>query len=75
MIHLLALGLLALLGRAVFVYISPERTCRWCRGERKRRRGCWRCKGDGKTWRLGARLVHKVRLAIGQAWAEREWWR
>lgn len=72
MIHLLLLGLLALSGRAAYVYFCPERTCGWCRGEPGRRRGCWRCGGDGKTWRLGARLARKVHMAAVRAWQERK---
>lgn len=60
----------AVLVRAVFVYFSPERECRWCRN-RPRGRRCLRCKGTRRTWRLGARQVHKVRLALQQAWNER----
>jgi hypothetical protein len=61
---------LAILARAVFVYVSPERECRRCRNRRKGRR-CWRCKGTRRTWRLGAKQVHHVRLALQQAWDER----
>ena len=71
-LHLIAAGLLAILGWSAFVLISPYRRCRWCRGKR-RGRGCWRCKGRRDVRRLGARLVHKIKLAIGQAWTEREW--
>jgi ribosomal protein L37AE/L43A len=66
------LVLVSLAGWAAFVHFSPEHVCPWCRGARKRRRGCWRCGGTGKTWRLGARLVHKVKLALLRAWDERE---
>jgi hypothetical protein len=38
---------------------------------RRRRRGCWRCKGHRLTRRLGAGQVHKTRLATAEAWAER----
>jgi hypothetical protein len=38
---------------------------------RRRRRSCWRCKGHRLTRRLGARQVHKTRLAAVEAWAER----
>lgn len=37
----------------------------------RRRRGCWRCKGTKLTRRLGARHMHRVRLSLQQAWAER----
>ncbi len=65
-----AVILLAVLGRAVFVYFSPYRECRWCAGRRVGRR-CWRCKGSRQTRRIGARHVHKVRLSLRQAWDER----
>jgi hypothetical protein len=64
-----AIVLLAVLIRAVFVYFSPYRECRWCRGRRIGRR-CWRCKGTKLTRRLGARQVHKVKLSLLQAWDE-----
>lgn len=67
-----AVVLLAILGRAVFVYVRPYRACRWCEDRRRRRgRRCWRCKGTKHTRRLGAKTVHKVRLALLQAWEER----
>lgn len=72
-INLAAAALLAILGWGVFVLISPYRECRWCRGRRGRR--CWRCKGSRQTRRLGSWAVHKIRLAIWQAWEERERWR
>ena len=70
MIHLLLIALLALPARAGYVYLFPERTCRWCRGERRRR--CWRCRGSGHTWRLGARLARRACLAALRAWQERD---
>lgn len=39
--------------------------------ERRRRRGCWRCKGTKLTRRWGAFHVHKVKLSLIQAWDER----
>ena len=51
-----AVVLLAVAGRAVFVYVSPYRACRWCR-ERRVGRRCWRCKGSKLTRRLGAKQV------------------
>lgn len=65
-------GLLAVLGWALFVLVSPYRPCRWCRGHKGR---CWRCKGRRLTRRLGAYHVHKVKLSLLQAWDERGWWR
>jgi hypothetical protein len=68
-LHLLLAALVVLAGRIVLVYARPQRTCRWCHGERKRRR-CWRCRGDGHVWRLGARIVHKTHIAARNAWLE-----
>jgi len=82
------LALLAVLARAVFVYCSPYRGCRWCRpgglyfgsalariiGHKRRprrKRRCWRCKGTRMTRRLGSKTVHKMKLAVQQAWEER----
>jgi hypothetical protein len=74
--HLILAGLLAVLGWSVFVLISPYRPCRWCKSKRgSARRGCWRCKGKRDVRRLGAWPVHKIKLSLIQAWAEREWWR
>ena len=44
---------------------------------RRRRRGrrCWRCRGRRLTRRWGAWHVHKARLSLAQAWAERAWLR
>ena len=72
MLNLIAAGLLAILGWAVFAYFSPYRECRWCKGRKGR---CWRCKGSRRTRRPGAWAVHKVRLSLLQAWDERGWWR
>jgi hypothetical protein len=38
---------------------------------RRRKRRCWRCKGSKLTRRWGAFHVHKVKLSLRQAWAER----
>lgn len=65
-----AIILLAVAGRAVFVYFRPYRECRWCRNRRLGRR-CWRCKGTRLTRRIGAKQAHKVRLSLLQAWEER----
>jgi hypothetical protein len=82
-----AVVLLAILGRAAFMYFKPYRPCRWCRPggllggslparlaghkPKRRRRGCWRCKGRKLTRRWGAYHVHKVKLSLLQAWDER----
>lgn len=70
MIYGLLLGLVLLTGRGAYVWISPRRSCRWCHGERERRRGCWRCKGDGEMWRLGAQTMRKAHIAMLTAWQE-----
>jgi hypothetical protein len=69
-IEVAAVILLAVAGRAAFVYFSPYRPCRWCRGPGRKRR-CWRCKGTRLTRRLGAGHAHKVRLSLRQAWEDR----
>lgn len=66
-----AVVLLAVAARAVFVYFSPYRACRWCAVFAYVRMRCGRCKGTRLTRRLGARQVHKVRLSLRQAWEER----
>lgn len=66
-----ALVLVAVTAWAVFVYFSPERDCRWCRKFAGIHLRCWRCKGTRRTWRLGARKVHELKLSLLQAWAER----
>jgi hypothetical protein len=63
--------LLAVLGRAVYVYFRPYRPCRWCAVFGRFRLRCRRCKGRKLTRRLGAKQVHKVRLSLQQAWEER----
>ena len=67
-----AVVLVAVAGWAVFVHASPERDCRWCGLFDRVYLRCWRCKGTHRTWRLGARKVHELKLALQQAWAERE---
>ena len=51
---------LVILGLAVlytlFVLISPDKPCTSCT---RRRSPCPRCKGTGRRFRLGARLVHR----------------
>jgi hypothetical protein len=65
--------LLAVLGWAVFAYLSPYRRCFWCPVFAWFRLRCRRCKGQKLTRRLGAKHVHKVKLSLAQAWAERSW--
>ena len=66
-----ALVLVAVVVWAVFVYARPERDCRWCRAFGRLHLRCARCKGTRRTWRLGARKVHELKLSLQQAWAER----
>jgi hypothetical protein len=66
-----AIVLVAVAAWAVLVYASPERECRWCRAFARLHLRCWRCKGTQRTWRLGARKVHELKLSLQQAWAER----
>lgn len=70
-IEVAALVLLAVAGWAVVVFFSPYRKCRWCRAFARLRLRCWRCKGRKLTRRIGAKQVHKVKLSLLQAWAER----
>lgn len=79
-IDLLFIGFVLLLGRIVLVWFAPERDCRWCDGKGRRlslilrrKKRCWRCKGDGHVWRLGARIVRKAHLAAVNAWRERKY--
>ena len=59
------LVLLALLGAyTLFVLAVPRKRCRRCSGwgvrqKRRSRPACARCKGAGRTFRPGARLVHR----------------
>lgn len=39
--------------------------------KRRRRRGCWRCRGIKLTRRLGAWHAHKVKDSLMRAWEER----
>jgi hypothetical protein len=48
---------------AVFVLVFPTGQCRKCGGwghkaKRPRNRSCKRCKGTGRSFRPGARIVH-----------------
>jgi hypothetical protein len=65
---LIALAVLAVL--ALFVLCSPTKTCRSCINHRG---PCPRCKGTGKRFRSGARLVRCViLLAYKQPWRTRD---
>lgn len=57
---LIVLALIA--GYAVFTLIRPMKACRRCSGwgaRGKRRSYCTRCNGTGRSFRFGARLVHR----------------
>jgi hypothetical protein len=76
-IHLMLIGLAAIVGRIALVWFRPERSCWWCGGKGRRKtlllcrvRRCWRCHGSRYTGRLGARLVRKTHLAARNAWLE-----
>lgn len=63
MTHLLVF-LAIVAGYGLFVLVSPTWGCRKCSGwgSRTRRRrvsACGRCKGTGKTFRPGARLINR----------------
>jgi hypothetical protein len=61
--------LAALAVYALFVLAVPDWACRRCSGwgqktRRRRSRACARCKGTGRTFRPGARLVHWAAAAV-----------
>ena len=66
-----AVVLTVALGWSVLVYVFPYRKCRWCQVFASLGMRCRRCSGTKLSPRLGARLVHKVRLSLQQAWDER----
>jgi DnaJ-class molecular chaperone len=66
-------------GYGLFVLVRPAGACRKCsgwgarKGRRRRVSACGRCKGTGKTFRPGARLVHRgAALAIRSMRERRE---
>jgi hypothetical protein len=54
--------LLALIARAMFVYLSPYKTCPWCK-HKEPGRPCWRCGGHREVRRPGAAHIRRARLA------------
>ena len=71
----LAVAALLILGHALRVITSPQRTCRRCNGQRVRVRNHWltgrpkprpckRCRATGLTPRLGARWLHQSLATI-----------
>ncbi len=71
MAHVVLAALVLAVARLAWVHFHEYRDCRWCRGKRKRRRGCWRCHGTGMTRRWGAWHTHKLALALREVLAER----
>lgn len=74
-----ALVILALFAAySLFVLVKPDTACRECgawghKSKRRRNRACGRCKGTGRQFRPGARLVHKgAALAIRYVRERRE---
>lgn len=71
MLTLAVLGLAALAGWTVSLYLWPFAPCRRCEGggrnpgsNRKRHGQCRRCGGSGRRTRFGARTVHRGRVAL-----------
>lgn len=65
--------MLAAAGRVVTLYLWPYGPCRKCDGSgrnpgsRQKRFGqCRRCDGAGRRVRLGARTVHRGRVALAE---------
>jgi len=59
----LLIVLAAIVIYAVFALVKPDKACGKCSGwglktRRRRSKACPRCKGTGRPFRLGARLVH-----------------
>lgn len=69
MTHLLIV-LAIVAGYGLFALVRPHMSCRKCSGwgsktKRRRTSACGKCSGTGKTFRPGARLVHRgAALAI-----------
>jgi hypothetical protein len=68
---LAVIGLIALAGWAVSLYLWPFAPCGKCLGSgrnpgsnSKRHGQCRRCKGAGRRIRFGARTVHRGRVAL-----------
>lgn len=73
MLTLVILGLAALAGWVVSLYLWPFAPCRKCDGSgrnpgsKKKRYGqCRRCEGTGRRTRFSARTVHRGRVALAE---------
>lgn len=77
MTHLLML-LAAVAGYGLFVLVSPTGSCRKCSGwgartgRRRKVSACGRCQATGRTFRPGARLVHRGAALAIRAVRERQ---
>jgi hypothetical protein len=74
----LAVVLVLIAARGLFVLILPYRECGWCSDRREHprpwnRRRCWFCQNTRKRRRIGAKTVHKVKLSLIQAYQEWRW--
>jgi DnaJ-class molecular chaperone len=76
---LFILGLIALAGWVISLYLWPYAPCGKCGGSGRnpgsnsRRHGqCRRCKGGGRRTRLGARTVHRGRVALADRKGKRK---
>jgi DnaJ-class molecular chaperone len=70
---LVLVALLAVAVRVVTLYLWPYAPCRKCEGSGRNpgsKRGrfgqCRRCEGAGRRIRLGARTVHRGRVALAE---------
>lgn len=71
MAQLVLLGLVGLILWVGSLYLWPYAPCRKCQGSsrnpgsnRKRYGQCRRCKGAGRRVRIGAKTVHRGRVAL-----------
>jgi hypothetical protein len=77
--HDVLLGLAAVAGYGLLVLVMPKMDCRKCGGNGSRKRlgraraACGRCRGTGRQFRPGARLVHSGAVlavdAVRELWA------
>ena len=75
-LNLILLAAAAAVVYSLFVLVIPMMACRKCSGwgQKTRRRkvsACGRCKGTGRQFRPGARLVHKGAALAVRQWHER----